>query len=67
MTVRLTPAEAVRLRQITTVIVGAGQAGLAMSRCLTERSIDHVVLERGEVASSWRSAGTRCACSRRTG
>jgi putative flavoprotein involved in K+ transport len=34
--------------------VGAGQAGLAMSRCLTERSIDHVVLERGEIAGSWR-------------
>ena len=26
-----------------------------MSRCLTERSIDHVVLERGEVANSWRT------------
>jgi len=25
-----------------------------MSRCLAERSIDHVVLERGEVANSWR-------------
>jgi putative flavoprotein involved in K+ transport len=37
------------------VIVGAGHAGLAMSRCLTERSIDHVVLERGEVAHSWRT------------
>ena len=36
------------------VIVGAGHAGLAMSRCLAERSIDHVVLERGEVANSWR-------------
>ncbi len=38
----------------TTVIIGAGHAGLAMSRCLSERSIDHVVLERGEVANSWR-------------
>jgi putative flavoprotein involved in K+ transport len=38
----------------TVVIVGAGQAGLAMSRCLTDRAIDHVVLERGEVAHSWR-------------
>jgi putative flavoprotein involved in K+ transport len=27
---------------------------LATSRCLSERSIDHVVLERGEVANSWR-------------
>jgi putative flavoprotein involved in K+ transport len=35
------------------VVIGAGQAGLSMSRCLTERSIDHVVLERGEVANSW--------------
>ena len=26
-----------------------------MSRCLTERSIDHVVLERGEVAHTWRT------------
>ena len=26
-----------------------------MSRCLAERSIDHVVLERGEVAHSWRT------------
>src|SRR6187551_3293851 len=26
-----------------------------MSRRLTERSIDHVVLERGEVANSWRA------------
>ena len=26
-----------------------------MSRCLTEHSIDHVVLERGEVANSWRT------------
>jgi putative flavoprotein involved in K+ transport len=37
------------------VIIGAGHAGLAMSRCLTERSIDHVVLERGEVANSWKT------------
>src|SRR3954451_11106300 len=26
-----------------------------MSRCLAERSIDHVILERGEVAHSWRT------------
>ena len=39
----------------TTVVIGAGHAGLAMSRRLTERSIDHIVLERGEVANSWRT------------
>jgi putative flavoprotein involved in K+ transport len=36
-------------------VIGAGHAGLAMSRCLAERSIDHVVLERGEVANTWRN------------
>lgn len=39
----------------TTVIIGAGQAGLAMSWWLTEHSIDHVILERGELANSWRT------------
>src|SRR6478752_514639 len=40
---------------VTTVIVGAGHAGLAMSRCLAKRGVDHVLLERGEVAQTWRS------------
>jgi putative flavoprotein involved in K+ transport len=39
----------------TTVIIGAGHCGLAMSACLTARSIDHVVLERAQVANSWRT------------
>ena len=39
----------------TVVIIGAGHAGLAMSRRLTERSIDHVLLERGEAGNSWRT------------
>ena len=43
------------MRTIATVIIGAGHAGLAMSRCLAEHGIDHVVLERGEVANSWRT------------
>lgn len=37
------------------MVIGAGHAGLAMSRCLAGRSIDHVVIERGEVAHSWRT------------
>lgn len=40
---------------IPVVIIGAGHAGLAMSRRLSERSIDHIVIERGEVANSWRT------------
>jgi putative flavoprotein involved in K+ transport len=40
---------------VSAVVVGAGHSGLAMSRHLADRSIDHVVLERGEVADSWRT------------
>jgi len=40
---------------IPVVVVGAGHCGLATSRHLADRSIDHVVLERGEVANSWRT------------
>src|SRR5260221_10924898 len=40
---------------VTPVVTGAGHAGLAMSRCLADRAIDHVVLERGEVAHTWRT------------
>jgi cation diffusion facilitator CzcD-associated flavoprotein CzcO len=40
---------------VSTVIIGAGQSGLAMSKHLTDRSIDHVLLERAEVANSWQT------------
>ncbi|TPE52678.1 FAD-dependent oxidoreductase [Amaricoccus solimangrovi] len=43
------------MQRITTVVVGAGQCGLAMSRELRRRSVDHVVLERGAIGESWRS------------
>ena len=42
-------------RNITTVVIGAGHAGLAMSHRLSARSIDHVLLERGEVANTWKT------------
>jgi len=37
------------------VVIGAGHAGLAVSRRLVDAGIEHVVLERGEVGESWRS------------
>jgi putative flavoprotein involved in K+ transport len=40
---------------IDTLVIGAGQAGLAMSRCLTDAAIDHAVLERGRLGERWRS------------
>ena len=42
-------------RKLACAVIGAGHAGLAMSYCLTARGIDHVVLERGEIANSWRT------------
>ena len=44
------PADAVDV-----VVIGAGHSGLAMSHALGQRGIVHVVLERGEVANSWRT------------
>jgi putative flavoprotein involved in K+ transport len=41
--------------RVDTIVIGAGQAGLAMSRCLLDRGLEHVVLERGKVAERWRS------------
>jgi putative flavoprotein involved in K+ transport len=37
------------------VVVGAGHAGLGMSRELAARGIEHVVLERGRIAETWRT------------
>jgi cation diffusion facilitator CzcD-associated flavoprotein CzcO len=40
-------------RRNAAVVIGAGPAGLATSRELLRRNIQHVVLERGDVADSW--------------
>ena len=41
---------------VDTVVVGAGHAGLAVSRLLTDAGRDHVVLDRGRVGEHWRTA-----------
>jgi putative flavoprotein involved in K+ transport len=38
------------------VVVGAGQAGLAVSWYLQLLGVDHLVIEKGRVGESWRSA-----------
>lgn len=43
-----------RVTRTPAVVIGAGHAGLAVSKLLTDRSVDHVVLERGGVANTWR-------------
>jgi putative flavoprotein involved in K+ transport len=37
------------------VVIGGGQAGLSMSRCLSDDGVDHLVLERESVGHEWRS------------
>lgn len=49
------PNETVPTEAVDTVVVGGGQAGLAMSEHLSNNDIAHVVLERGRVAERWRS------------
>ena len=44
------------MREIDVAVIGAGQAGLSISHCLTRASVGHVVLEKGRIRESWRSA-----------
>jgi putative flavoprotein involved in K+ transport len=44
----------VMMKRIETVVIGAGQCGLAMSACLLDAGREHIVLERGQVAQAWR-------------
>ncbi len=39
---------------IDVVVVGGGQAGLAVSYELTQAGVEHVVLEKGRVGQTWR-------------
>lgn len=43
------------MNRIDTLVIGGGQAGLAMSRCLSDRAVAHIVLDRGRVAERWRT------------
>lgn len=40
---------------VDTVVVGAGHAGLAVSKLLTDAGREHVVLDRGRVGDRWRT------------
>ena len=41
--------------EVEVVVVGGGQAGVAMSEHLGNAGVPHVVLERGRIAEKWRS------------
>lgn len=40
---------------VETIVIGAGQAGLAMSWHLSQRGCEHLVLERARIAERWRT------------
>ncbi|MEM6483305.1 MAG: NAD(P)/FAD-dependent oxidoreductase [Pseudomonadota bacterium] len=44
------------MEQIDTLVIGAGQAGIAMSEHLGHLGIEHLVLDRGRIAERWHSA-----------
>lgn len=44
------------VEHVDTLVIGAGQAGIAMSEHLGSRGISHLVLEKKRIAENWRSA-----------
>ena len=42
-----------KLTKIPVAVIGAGIAGLTTSYYLKKRDIDHIIVERGEVANTW--------------
>ncbi|MEM6578389.1 MAG: NAD(P)/FAD-dependent oxidoreductase [Pseudomonadota bacterium] len=44
------------MEKIDTLVIGAGQAGIATSEHLGHLGIEHIVLERGRIAERWHSA-----------
>jgi putative flavoprotein involved in K+ transport len=43
------------IEQVETLVVGAGQAGVAMSEHLSNCGVPHLILERHRIAERWRS------------
>jgi putative flavoprotein involved in K+ transport len=43
------------MQQVEIVVIGGGQAGLALSYYLTAQSREHLILEQGRIVESWRS------------
>jgi putative flavoprotein involved in K+ transport len=43
------------VERVDTLVIGAGQAGVAMSEHLGKAGVPHLVLERGRIAERWRS------------
>ena len=42
-------------KHYSVIIIGGGQAGLSVSYCLKQRGIEHLILEKNQIAHSWRT------------
>src|SRR6218665_3864558 len=49
------PGSKVERIEIDTLVVGAGQAGVAISEHLSKLGVPHLVLERNRIAEAWRT------------
>src|SRR4029453_5686530 len=49
------PTHAMQTEDVETLIVGGGQAGLAVSHMLSRSGSPHLILERGRIAERWRT------------
>jgi len=45
-----------KIEKIHTLVVGSGQAGLAMSEHLGKHGVDHLIVEKNRIAERWRTA-----------
>ena len=44
------------VEKIDTLVVGAGQAGIALCEHLGDQGIPHLVLEKNRIAEAWRTS-----------
>ena len=44
------------IERTNTLIVGGGQAGLAVSEHLNNNKVDHIILERHRIVERWRTS-----------
>ena len=55
MAVQQTNTRKTDTRITDTLVIGAGQDGLAMSEHLSNNNVDHIVLEKARIAEQWRT------------
>ena len=50
------------MQKINTVVVGGGQAGLAISEHLNNNNIPHIIFEKNRLVENWRTSRWDSLC-----